>query len=90
MLRYKLKNKKAQVGETMTWVFATPIIIAILIFFIILCILLSQFKAIVVGSVKTDLSKESAILNIKTSLANEITNGKNKEIIDNILKQDDK
>jgi len=44
MLKYKIKNKKAQIGETMTWVFATLIIIAILIISIYLASLLANTK----------------------------------------------
>lgn len=87
MLRY---NKKAQTAETISWIVATLVIIGILLIFIYISVLMSKVKVVGIGDVKTDLGEGSAILNIKTSLANQLTNGKNKDVIDNILKQDDK
>lgn len=92
MLRYKiLKDKRgAELGETITWIVATLIIIGILLVFIFFSVLMSKVKDIVMENIKTDLPKESAMLTMKTFLAHQILNGKDKEIIDNILKQDDK
>ena len=92
MLRYKvLKDKRgAELGETLTWIVATLIIIGILLVFIFFSVLMARVKAIAMENIKTDLPKESAMLTMKTSLAHNLTNGKDKEIIDNILKKDDK
>lgn len=90
MLNYRKIGKRAQVGETITWIVATLIIIGILLIFIWISILMSKVKVIGIGNLKTDLTKESVSLNVKTSLAHQIANNKNKEIIDNILKEDDK
>ncbi len=83
MLRYK----KGQVGETISWLVATLVIVGILLLFIWISILMSKAKVIATGDLRT-AGKESEILITKTSLANQLTGNKNKEIIDNILKED--
>ncbi len=87
MLKYNNKNKKAQIGETLSWVVATLVIIGILLIFIYISVLMSKVKIISVGNVKTDLEKESQILNMKTSLSHKLVNNENKDIIDNLLKE---
>jgi TRAP-type mannitol/chloroaromatic compound transport system permease small subunit len=82
MLNYK---KKGQIGETVTWIIATLVIIGILIIFILVSSLMAKIKAIHVGDVKTDM-KESNLVKEKTSFAYQLTNNKNKDIIENILK----
>lgn len=89
MLNYRKISKRGQVGETITWLVATLIIVGILIIFIFFSVLMSKSKVIAIGDVKTDLTKESKSLDMKTFLAHQLANNKNKEIIDNILKQDD-
>ncbi len=90
MLNYRKIGKRAQIGETITWIIATLIIIGTLVVFIFFSVLMSKVKNIAIGDIKTDLTKESVSLNVKTSLAHQIANNKNKEIIDNILKENDK
>jgi len=85
MLKYK-KSKKAQVGETVSWVIATLIIVGILIIFLFVSVLMSKAKFVRIGNVETDL-KESNLLKEKTSFAYQLTNYKNKDIIENILKE---
>ena len=88
MLRCKKIGKKAQVGETVSWIIATLIIIGILIIFIVVSSLMSSAKLIHVGSVKIDM-KETNLLPEKTSFAYQLTNYKDKDIIENILKEND-
>jgi Na+-transporting methylmalonyl-CoA/oxaloacetate decarboxylase gamma subunit len=80
------KNKRGQVGETISWVIATIVIIGVLLIFIYISTLMSKVKQIseielsVSGSdIKTELLTE------KTSLAHQLANNRNKEVIDNIL-----
>jgi len=90
MLRYKLlRSKKGEIGETLTWIVATLIIIGILIIFLFLSSRISSIKKILVEDVKSDLPEESVSLGLKTGLAYNITNEKNKRVITNILGQDD-
>jgi hypothetical protein len=87
MLRYKLlRSKKGEIGETLTWIVATLIIVGILIIFLFLS---AGIKRILVEDVKSDLPKESVSLGLKTTLAYNITNEKNKQVITNLLRQDD-
>jgi hypothetical protein len=81
------KAKKGQVGETISWLIATLVIIGVLLLFIWISVMMSKVKVIAVGDLRTDSGKESVILTMKTSLANQLNN-ENKEVIDNILKED--
>jgi hypothetical protein len=83
----KCKNKRGQVGETVSWVIATIVIIGVLIAFLWISSLLSKVKAITAGEVRSDLNKESVVLTGKTSLAHKLENNKNKDVIDNLLKE---
>jgi len=47
------KNKKAQVGETLTWLVATLIIIGALLLFVYFSIALANVKSIDSGNIKT-------------------------------------
>ena len=82
-----LNSKKAQIGETITWVFATLIIIGIVLIFIWISFLMSKSRFIGVGDVRTDLGKESEQLTTKTSIAEQLTNNENKSMIEDILKK---
>jgi hypothetical protein len=71
-----VKNRKAQVGESITWVIATIILVAILIIFIYASVALSKVK-----SIKIDLKANSDDsvdwINSKTEMAYSIDdNGK--------------
>jgi hypothetical protein len=46
MLKYKIKNKKAEVGLTMTWIIATIIIVISISFFIFFADLLAKQSSI--------------------------------------------
>lgn len=54
----KIKNIKAQVGETITWVIATIIILAILMFFIFGAVTLSSTKSLNEGFKVSFVSSE--------------------------------
>jgi hypothetical protein len=78
-------NKKGQIGETVSWLVATLVIVGILIIFIFISVLMSKAKTIAIGDLQTDINKESS-LQVKTNLAFNIEN-KNKNDINEILKQ---
>jgi len=78
-------NKKAQIGETMTWVIATIIIVIVLIFFIYASSFLAQKnKKVEVSKFLASLSGDDlgTLLETKTSLAYGLSR-ENREIIDN-------
>jgi len=83
-----LKSKKAQTGETVSWIVATLVIIGILLIFIYVSVLMSNTKKINFTDTATGLPSESAILTEKNFIANEIMNNKNKDMIDGILKNE--
>ena len=86
MLR-KIFNKKGEIPETLTWVFATPIIAGVLLSFIIIAGLLFGVKSISMGDVQSDFNGNSLTLSTKTEISHEIAKDKNKEQIDNILEE---
>jgi len=76
-------NKRAQVGEIVTWIVATLIIIVVLITFIYASSILAQKTKIVkVKNLKIDFEEEADWLETKTSLAYSLTSEENKQIID--------
>jgi hypothetical protein len=83
-----LKSKKAQAGETVSWIIATLVIIGILIIFIYASVLMSKVKVINLQGVQSDLTDKSKVLEEKTHLSNVILNNQDKEMIDNLLKND--
>jgi hypothetical protein len=85
-----LIHKRAQVGETVSWVIATVVIIAILIFFIYVSILISKTKAIGLSNLQSDISGKPASLMQKTSFGYQLSENKNKELIDSILDKENK
>jgi hypothetical protein len=85
MLRHNLLNKKASIGETLTWIPATLIIVAALVIFLILSGLLAKMKIINIHSIKSDVEEDSPVIEMKTVLAHISAGDKNREIIDNIL-----
>lgn len=80
-------NKKAQIGETITWTAATLIIIGVLIIFLIFSSLLSKLKVINTFEIKSDIEDESPVFSMKTNLAHYSAGNLNKEIIDGILEE---
>jgi hypothetical protein len=58
-LERRVINKKAQVGETLTWIVATLVIIGTLLIFIYSSIALAKVKSINSGEVKTHIKQIS-------------------------------
>lgn len=87
MLKNKLnkRDKRGDIGETVTWFIALLIILAIVLVSVWISFALSASKAIVVGDVKTDMGK-SVQLAMKTNIAEQLNN-ENKQQIEDILKQ---
>ena len=82
------KNRKGQVGVTISWVIATIVIIGVLIIFIYISILMSKVKMINIGNLEIYCSeKKTELLAEKTSLAHQLANNRNKELIDNLLRE---
>lgn len=77
------KNKKAQIGETMTWVIATIIIIAILVFSIYASSLLAKTKKTIFYKDK----RESDLIMEKSLFAYFSLDDEGKTLIYNRLKQ---
>lgn len=82
-----LKSNKGQVGETMSWVVATLIIIGILIAFIYISVLMADLKKISLNDIHTESEQEVNILSEKTALAHTLADNKNKQQIDQILEE---
>jgi uncharacterized protein HemY len=64
MSEYKIKNRKAQIGETTTWIFATLIIVALLVVSIYLSSLMGTAKKVFVfgsESRKADIVMEKSL-----------------------------
>lgn len=75
-----LKNKKAQVGETITWIIATVVLIVILIVFIFISAALSKTKFLNVN-IKANLEDKTDWIDMKTEIAYSI-NSENKNRIE--------
>lgn len=86
MLKSNLKTKRGQVGETVTWLIATLVIIGIMMLFIYVSYLMAQVKNIGVGNIEIGAEKSLDTISQKTTFAEQITENKNKPTIDNILK----
>lgn len=63
-----LNNKRAQVGESITWVIATIVLIAILIIFIFASVALSKVKSIKIN-LKANSEESVDWINSKTQMA---------------------
>jgi hypothetical protein len=74
-----LKNNKAQVGESVTWIVATVILIIILIVFIYASIILSESKNLK-SKKNSDSGEYLDWINVKTEMAYSI-NDQNKDKI---------
>jgi hypothetical protein len=85
-----LKSKKAQTGETISWVIATLVIIGILILFVYISTLMANVKTVSITDLNSDLAGKSLVLAEKTSLAYQLSGNTNKEVIDKIILQYDK
>ncbi len=81
------KNKRAQIGATMTWIIATLVIVGILLIFIYISVLMSKTKAVDAGELKADSEYKADILSLKTSFAHQLAGNKDKELINNFIKE---
>jgi hypothetical protein len=75
------KNRKGQVGETLTWVVATLILIFILMTSIYFTIVLGKAKNLETKEDKVSFSEEFSLLSLETSLAHVLSGNKNQEKI---------
>ncbi len=66
-----LKHKKAAIGETMTWIIATLIILVVLSIFIYGSHLLGKFKYVSSGEIEIEEGKD--LLETKTDIAIALT-----------------
>jgi hypothetical protein len=78
-----LDNKRAQVGETLTWIIASIIILVVLVVFIYASVGLAKTKNITTRDIGSDElgAGNGDWINMKTSLAFSLNN-KNKNIIE--------
>lgn len=74
-----LENKKAQVGETITWIIATIILIGILIVFLFISVSLSKLKSFK-ADIKVNSEESVDWIELKTEMAYSI-NSENKNRI---------
>ena len=77
-----LNNKKAQIGETMTWIVATLIIIVIMGIFIYASTLLAKTKSLGLPDLNLDGEKVD-LIEMKISLAYEKTPVEKRVVVDN-------
>ncbi len=87
---YIWKNKRAQVGETVSWIIATLVIIGILIIFIYISVLMAKVKGGGIIGFKAESEKGNQILSGKTLIAHNLADNKNREMIDKIIYEDEK
>lgn len=67
-----LENKKAQVGETITWIIATIILIGILIVFLFISVSLSKLKSFK-ADIKVNSEESIDWIELKTEMAYSIS-----------------
>ena len=73
-----MKNKKAQVGESVTWIVATIILVVVLLIFIYASVVLSKVKVFRIN-IQEDLDNSVDWIDSKTEMAYSINdNGKNR------------
>lgn len=83
-----LKSKKAQTGETISWIIATLVIVVILILFVYASTIMAKIKVVNFKEVSSDLSGESKVLEEKNIISHIILNNKDKESIEVILQNE--
>jgi hypothetical protein len=87
-LNFLPENRRASIGETLTWVVATLVIVGIMAMFVLGSIGLSKVKevsSLLVSDLSSDFKEKSEILGMKTFLAFELNNA-NKEKIEAVIK----
>lgn len=83
-----LNNKKAQIGETMTWVIATIIIVVIMSIFIYTSTLLAKTKSVNLPDSKIWEEKETDLISMKISFAYKKTPLEKRGIVDKWLEKE--
>ena len=83
-----LKHKKAQVGETLTWVIATIILVVILLIFLATSIALSKVKSLK-ANLKANAETDSDWIGAKTEMAYSL-NSENKNRIEIWISKEEK
>jgi len=82
-MKKTLNNKKAQIGETLTWMISTIIILVLLIIFVYSTISFAKAKNIETSSIdfgKADSSNKLNWMNLKSELAFSMNNQNEKVI----------
>lgn len=82
-----LRNRFGSEGETITWTGATIIIIGALIIFLLLSSLVAKIKVLNSEEVVSNVGEEFPVLFVKTLIAHDIADDRNKEIIEDILEE---
>ncbi len=82
-----VKNRKAQIGESISWVVATLIIIFVLLIFVYFSVILSKTKSLKLETKETSEDSSSNWIDTKTEIAYQI-NSANKNKIENWISQE--
>ena len=83
-----LNSKKAQVGETVTWIVATIVLIAILLIFIFASSILAKSKSLKVN-LKANSEEDVSWIDSKTKMAYSLNNANKNKIIAWISQKED-
>jgi len=89
-IKLKKRGKRAQVGETMTWILATIVLVVLLLTFIYATSILADFKKVVnYKAQEVEIKSISDLIVTKTSLAY-LINDNNKNKINGWIKENEK
>ncbi len=83
-----LNSKKAQVGETVTWIIATIVLIVILLVFIFASSTLAKFKSFKVN-LKANSEEDASWIDSKTQIAYSLNNANRNKIVAWISQEED-
>ena len=83
-----LNSKKAQVGETVTWIVATIVLIAILLIFIFASSILAKSKSLKVNF-KANSEEDASWIDSKTQMAYSLNNANRNKIVTWISQKED-
>ena len=84
-----LNNKRGQIGETMTWVVATIIVVVLLTIFIYASSALAKTKNLSLTDLKISLDKTKDIVNTKSLFAYEKTSEEKKVLVKQWIDKND-
>jgi uncharacterized metal-binding protein len=76
-------DKRGQVGETITWIVATVIIVVTLVIFIFVSVLMADVKEVI-------FERRVDWISVKTLFAHLLTEDENKEVIDDWIEDEKK